>query len=244
MRTDVAPEQGLFSMAFHPNYAKNHRFYLDYTDDNGDTRVVEYRSNGFRAVRRLRQLLLVREPSARDPGGQLQFGPDGLLYVGVGDGRPEGYRGKQGQNLATALAKLLRIDIDRRGARWQVVGYGLRFPWRFSFDRATGDLYLADRGDKKWEEVDVRPRAKLGVLANYGWSHYEGLETHDSTTTLDPHGELVFPVVVHPVGFVNSVMFISRGILLADSRRNSPLGAGRRTRRGRVADRGHQAPVV
>src|SRR6266487_1150637 len=134
LRTDVAPEQGLFSMAFHPNYAKNHRFYLDYTDDNGDTRVVEYRSNGFRAVRRLRQLLLVREPSARDPGGQLQFGPDGLLYFSVGDGRPEGYRGKQGQNLSTELSKLLRIDVDRRGARWQAIGYGLRFPWRFSFD--------------------------------------------------------------------------------------------------------------
>src|SRR6266542_1477968 len=125
----AGPEQGLFSMAFHPRYARNHRFYVSYTDNNGDLRVVEYRSNGFRSVRRLRELLLVREPSARDNGGQLQFGPDGLLYVGLGDGRPVGDPGKRGQNLTTKLAKLLRVDVDRPGARWQTVGYG---DWRRS----------------------------------------------------------------------------------------------------------------
>jgi glucose/arabinose dehydrogenase len=192
----VGPEQGLFSMAFHPRYARNHRFYVAYSDNGGDLRVVEYRSNGTRAVRRLRRLLLVREPSARDNGGQLQFGPDGLLYAGIGDGRPLGDAGPRGQNLASRLSKLLRIDVDRRRAPWQTVGYGLRYPWRFSFDRATGDLYLADRGPKRWEEVDVRPRAKLGQLANYGWSRYEGLESYRSTP-LNPRGELVFPVAVH-----------------------------------------------
>jgi glucose/arabinose dehydrogenase len=191
------PEQGLFSLAFHPRYAANHRFYVAYADNRGDTRVVEYRSNGTRAVRRLRRLLLVHQPYARHSGGQLQFGPDGLLYVGIGDGGSAGDPGNRGQKLSTKLAKLLRIDVDRRQARWQIVGYGLRFPWRFSFDRATGDLYLADRGEKRWEELDVRRRAKLDRLGNYGWSRYEGNANYKSTA-LNPRGELVFPVFVHP----------------------------------------------
>jgi glucose/arabinose dehydrogenase len=190
------PEQGLFSMAFHPRYARNHRFYVDYTDNRGDLRVVEYRSNGLGAVRWLRQLLRVREPSPRNPGGQLQFGPDGRLYLGLGDGGPVGHPGNRSQNFATKLGKLLRVDVDRARARWQVVGYGLRYPWRFSFDRANGELILADRGEK-WEEVDVRPRSKLGALANYGWPRYDGLATHNPTL-LNPRGELVSPVVVHP----------------------------------------------
>jgi glucose/arabinose dehydrogenase len=191
------PEQGLFSIAFHPGYARNHRFYVVFIDNDGDMRVVEYRSNGARAVRRLRQVLLVRQPSSRNGGGQLQFGRDGRLYLGLGDGGPVGHPGNRGQDLTTRLGKLLRIDVDRRGARWHVVGYGLRYPWRFSFDRVTGDLYLADRGERDWEEVDVRRRGELGALANYGWPHYEGLATHKSTP-LNPRGELVLPVVVHP----------------------------------------------
>jgi len=191
------PEQGLFSAAFHPRYARNHRFYVAYTDTNGEMRVVEYRSNGVRAVRRLRQLLLMRQPSPRNGGGELQFGPDGRLYLGLGDGGPVGRPGNRSQNAATMLGKLLRIDVDGGGARWQIAGYGLRYPWRFSFDRATGDLYLADRGEQRWEEVDVRPRGKLRAVANYGWPHYEGLEIH-SSKRLNPAGELVSPLVVHP----------------------------------------------
>ena len=192
------PEQGLFSVAFHPRYAVNHRFYVAYTDNGGDTVVAEYRSNGVRAVRRLRRLLLVREPYTRNSGGQLQFGPDGLLYVSLGDGGgTTGDPRNFGQKLSGTLAKLLRIDVDRPNARWQTVGYGLRYPWRFSFDRANGDLYLADRGEKRWEEVDFRPRAKLGALANYGWSRYEGDVPYKSTA-VNPRGDLVFPVFVHP----------------------------------------------
>jgi glucose/arabinose dehydrogenase len=189
------PEQGLFSAAFHPRYGRNHRFYVAYTDTKGDIRVVEYRSSN--RVRRLRRLLLVRQPSPRNGGGQLQFGPDGLLYLGLGDGGPVGRPGNRSQSAATKLGKLLRIDVDRRGARWQTVGYGLRYPWRFSFDRATGDLFLADRGEGRWEEVDVRPRSKLRAAANYGWPRYEGLELH-SSKPLNPRGELVLPIVVHP----------------------------------------------
>jgi glucose/arabinose dehydrogenase len=126
------PEQGLFSLAFHPRYAANHRFYAAYSDNRGDTHVVEYRSDGMRAVRRLRQLLYVRQPYDRHSAGQLQFGPDGRLWVSIGDGGNSGDPGNRGQKLATRQAKLLRIDVDKPGARWQVVGYGLRFPWRFS----------------------------------------------------------------------------------------------------------------
>jgi glucose/arabinose dehydrogenase len=191
----AGPEEGLFSMAFHPRYARNHRFYVAYSDNGGDLRVAEYRSNGSYAVRRLRELLLVRQPSARNPGGQLQFGPDGLLYLSLGDGGPVGRPGNRSQDFGTKLGKLLRIDVDRPGARWRIVGYGLRYPWRFSFDRATGQLYLADRGEKR-EEVDVRPRVELGAIANYGWPRYEGLAEH-STRPLNPRGELVFPITVH-----------------------------------------------
>jgi glucose/arabinose dehydrogenase len=192
------PEQGLFSIAFHPRYRQNRRFYVAYADNNGDTRVVEYRSDGVRAVRRVRQLLFVDQPYTRHSGGQLQFGPDGLLYVGLGDGGgTTGDPGNRAQKLSTKLGKLLRIDVDRRGARWRAVGYGLRFPWRFSFDRRTGDLYLADRGEGRWEEIDFRPRSRVSRLANYGWSRYEGRVVYKQTP-LNPRGELVFPVTVHP----------------------------------------------
>ena len=191
------PEQGLFSVAFHPRYATNHRFYAAFADNRGDTRVVEYRSNGARAVRRLRQLLVVDQPYTRHSGGQLQFGPDGRLYVSIGDGGSSGDPGNRAQRLSGRLAKLLRIDVDRPRARWQVVGYGLRFPWRFSFDRRTGALYLADRGEKRWEEIDFRSRARVGRLANFGWSRYEG-EVPYKKVALNRRGELVFPVAVHP----------------------------------------------
>ena len=192
----AGPEQGLFSMAFHPRYARHRRFYVAYTDNRGDLEVAEYRSNGVRAIRRLRRLLFVHEPFTRHTGGQLQFGPDGRLYLATGDGSKEGDPGNRAQDLSTKLGKLLRLDVNGRGARWQTIGYGLRFPWRFSFDRGTGALYLADRGPRSWEEVDLRQRAKVGALANYGWSRYEGFEPF-KPTGLNGRGELVFPVAVH-----------------------------------------------
>ena len=106
--------------------------------------------------------------------------PDGLLYVGLGDGRPLGDTGARGQNLSTRLAKLLRIDVDRSRARWQTVGYGLRYPWRFSFDRATGDLYIGDVGQGTWEEVDYRTRAQLRRRWNFGWPVFEGRHGYKS----------------------------------------------------------------
>ena len=137
-------------MAFHPNYAKNRRFYVNYTDRAGDTRVVEFRSNGRRALLgTARQLLFVDQPYSNHNGGQVQFGPDGMLYVGMGDGGAGGDPQNHGQTPSSRLAKLLRTNplaVD-----WEVAGFGLRNPWRFSFDRKTGRALHR----RRWSE---RPR--------------------------------------------------------------------------------------
>src|SRR5919199_893894 len=166
-------ERGLLSVAFHPAYRRNHRFYVNYTDRNGDTRVVEFRSRKGKAVlSSARQLLFVKQPYPNHNGGQLQFGPDGRLYVGMGDGGAGGDPGNRGQNLRTKLAKLLRANVNVRHPRWRIIGYGLRNPWRFSFDRATGDLYIGDVGQDDWEEVDFTPATAPGGQ-NYGWNRME-----------------------------------------------------------------------
>jgi glucose/arabinose dehydrogenase len=189
-------ERGLLSVAFHPGYARNRRFYVNYTDVNGHTRVVEYRSNGTRALTGTRrQLLFVRQPYANHNGGQLAFGPDGYLYVGMGDGGSGGDPENRAQNLNERLGKLLRLNVNRRGAQWQMSAYGLRNPWRFSFDRANGDLYLADVGQGNWEEIDYLPRNSPG-LENFGWDVYEGNEFYERKNP-NPAGRLVGPVHVY-----------------------------------------------
>jgi len=191
-------EQGLLSVAFHPRYAKNHRFFVDYTDRNGDTRVVEYRSNGVVGLPgTAKQRLFVDQPYENHNGGQLQFGPDGRLYVGMGDGGSGGDPGNRAQNLSSRLGKLLRLNVDRKGASWQVAGYGLRNPWRFSFDRATRDLYIGDVGQGDWEEVDVRTPAQQRALANYGWRVWEGRARYTSGQRVNPRGTLVFPIAAY-----------------------------------------------
>ena len=159
-------------MAFHPKYRKNHKFYVDYTDLDGNTRVVEYRSNGTVATQRLRQVLFVEQPYANHNGGQLQFGPDGRLYVGMGDGGSGGDPENRAQNLSSRLGKLLTINVDARRPPVAIAGYGLRNPWRFSFDK-SGNLYIGDVGQNDWEEIDYTPRSSPG-LENYGWDVYEG----------------------------------------------------------------------
>jgi glucose/arabinose dehydrogenase len=189
-------ERGLLSVAFHPSYRQNRRFYVNYTDRNGHTRVVEYRSNGTRALPgTARRLLLVRQPYANHNGGQLAFGPDGYLYVGMGDGGSGGDPENRAQNLGDRLGKLLRLNVNRRGARWEIVGYGLRNPWRFAFDRANGDLYLGDVGQGSWEEIDYLPRRSPG-LENFGWDVYEGNEIFERKNP-NPAGRLVGPVHVY-----------------------------------------------
>ena len=189
-------EQGLLSVAFHPRYATNRRFYVNYTDLNGDTRVVEYRSNGRRALPgTARRLLFVEQPYPNHNGGQVAFGPDGWLYVGMGDGGSGGDPEDRAQNLSSRLGKLLRIDVDARPARVQIAGYGLRNPWRFSFDRGTGDLWIGDVGQNRFEEVDYTPRNSPG-MENYGWDVYEGNAIYESKDP-NPAGRLVSPVAVY-----------------------------------------------
>ena len=178
-------EQGLLSVAFDPRYQTNHRFYVDYTDKNGDTHVVQYRSNGKIAIpSSARQLLFVKDFASNHNGGQLQFGPEGYLYWGNGDGGGGGDPQHNGQSLARPFAKIERLNVNVGGKpSWKLVAYGLRNPWRFSFDRANGDLYIGDVGQDEWEEVDYLPRGSTG-LANFGWNRYEGNHMYDSTTTL------------------------------------------------------------
>jgi glucose/arabinose dehydrogenase len=191
-------EQGLLSVAFHPQYATNHRFYVDYTDPSGDTRVVEFRSaNGVGRPGTARQLLFVDQPYENHNGGQLQFDRNGFLYVGMGDGGSAGDPGNRAQNLKSRLGKLLRINPTGRGSTWRIVGFGLRNPWRFSFDRANGNLWIGDVGQNSWEEVDYRSAARVGTLANFGWSRFEGRATYDAHKPLVRKGALIAPVLVY-----------------------------------------------
>jgi glucose/arabinose dehydrogenase len=210
---EAGGEQGLLSVAFHPDYAQNGRFYVDYTDENGDTRVVEYRAeDGTADPESERVLLSVDQPYSNHNGGQLAFGPDGLLYVGMGDGGSGGDPENRAQDLGDRLGKLLRLDVDDQEADWEIAAYGLRNPWRFSFDRETGDLYLGDVGQGSWEEVDYLPRSN-NELVNFGWDVFEGRATYEDKEP-NPEGRLVEPVLVYPLDGDNcSVIagFVYRG---------------------------------
>jgi glucose/arabinose dehydrogenase len=188
-------EQGLLSMAFAPDYARSGRFYVYFTDKDSNQRVVEYRrATADRASTASARLVMrMDDPEANHNGGLVVFGPDGLLYIGTGDGGgaddQHGTRGN-GQDLGSPLGKLLRIDprasggrpyrapssnpfAGRKGARPEVYAYGLRNPWRFSFDRTTGDLVIADVGQNAVEEVDFVRRGR-GAGVNWGWRPLEG----------------------------------------------------------------------
>jgi glucose/arabinose dehydrogenase len=187
-------EEGLLSVAFDPDYAKNHRFYVDYTDKNGDTRVVRYTSNGTAAnPGSAKQLVFVKDFAPNHNGGQLQFGPDKRLYWGNGDGGGAGDPQHNGQSLARPFAKIMRLNVNAPKARWQLVAYGLRNPWRFSFDRTTGDLYIGDVGQGSWEEIDYLKRGTAGI-SNFGWNRYEGRHIYDSNTALLGRGAYRPPV--------------------------------------------------
>lgn len=181
-------EQGLLGLAFSPD---GRFLYVNYTDTNGDTNVIEYRFGGGVAdPATARRVLFVHQPYANHNGGNLTFGPDGYLYVGLGDGGSEGDPAGYGQSLGTLLGKMLRIDprptsgrgygippdnpfVNTRGARPEIWAFGLRNPWRYSFDRQTGDLWIGDVGQDAWEEVDFQPADSPGG-ENYGWNCFEG----------------------------------------------------------------------
>ncbi len=207
-----ASERGLLSVAFHPDYAQNGRFFVNYTNLAGDTAVSAFQvtADPNRADPASEKILLtVAQPFPNHNGGQVQFGPDGYLYVGMGDGGSGGDPQGNGQNPATLLGALLRLDVDQpaNGAAYgipadnpfaadssrrpEVWAFGLRNPWRFSFDRATGDLLLADVGQNQWEEVNFLPAGSPGG-GNFGWNIMEGTHCYGSSTC-DQTG-LILPI--------------------------------------------------
>ena len=197
-KTAAGGERGLLGIAFPPGFAQKQRFYVDYTDLNGDTTIAQYRiAPGGEAADPASEVVLLKipQPFANHNGGQVRFGPDGYLYIGMGDGGSGGDPMNNGQNLGVLLGKILRIDVDTApgsvrippdnpfvntaGARGEIWAYGLRNPWRFSFDRATRDLWIADVGQDTYEEVDFQPAASRGG-ENYGWRQMEGMHCYES----------------------------------------------------------------
>lgn len=194
-------EQGLLSMAFDGAYAANRFFYVDFTDVDGDTLVYQLKANnggtGLDSSFTPKLLLFVDQPQANHNGGLVLFAGQRYLLVGMGDGGGAGDPNNHGQELGTTwLSKLVRIDVRANPVTRTFVGYGLRNPWRFSLDRATGDLWLADVGQDAWEEIDYVPAAQLTTVHNFGWSIYEGFSQYKSGSP-NPFGTLTFPVAVY-----------------------------------------------
>lgn len=200
-------EQGLLGIAFSPGYRSDGVFYVNYTDLSGDTVIARYRVSADANKADLASeetLLRVAQPYANHNGGGLAFGPDGYLYIGLGDGGSAADPQGNGQSLQTLLGKLLRIDVNQPagyripadnpfasgGGNPEIWAYGLRNPWRFSFDRLTGDLYIADVGQNLWEEIDFLPAGGHGG-ANFGWDYREAAhpfegEPPSGLSLLDP----------------------------------------------------------
>ncbi len=208
-------ERGLLGLAFSQSFAEDNLFYINYTDKDGTTTISRMTASGDSAVAGSEQVLLrIKQPYANHNGGMLAFGPDGYLYIGTGDGGSGGDPHGNGQNTAVLLGKLLRIDVARdntavrdteygiapdnpfantpRAAR-EIWAYGLRNPWRFSFDRKTGDLWIGDVGQDAWEEIDFQPADSVGG-ENYGWNAYEGTHPYPSGRAA-ASGDFTSPVV-------------------------------------------------
>jgi glucose/arabinose dehydrogenase len=210
--TTTDGERGLLSIAFPPDYAQSGLVYAYSTAPNGDIRIDEFHAapDADRVDAGSRRLVLsIPHPESNHNGGQLQFGPDGLLYAGIGDGGSEGDPHRYGQNLGVLYGKLLRIDprasggrpytvpdsnpfVGRNGVRPEIYAYGLRNPWRFSFDRSTGAVTIGDVGQGAIEEIDHEPRdGAAGV--NFGWSAFEGRSRYNGGIAPDA----VPPVIQH-----------------------------------------------
>jgi glucose/arabinose dehydrogenase len=229
-------EQGLLGIAFHPDFQNNGFFYLNYTDNSGDTVISRFTTpvdaNGSRPLAdpaSEKVLLQVDQPFANHNGGQVIFGPDGYLWIGLGDGGSGGDPRNNGQNPDTLLGKLLRIDVNQGdpysipadnpftagGGAVEVWALGLRNPWRFSFDSLTGDLYIGDVGQNQWEEVDYLPGGTVSSPVNFGWNVREGV--HPYRDNMGEEG-LVDPIFEydHNSGCSITGGFVYRGKSLPD----------------------------
>jgi glucose/arabinose dehydrogenase len=220
-------ERGLLSIAFHPRYATNGFVFVNYTDHEGDTRVVRFTvsADPDRADPATAKFILhVAQPYANHNGGHVLFGPDSMLYIGMGDGGSGGDPQGNGQNRSALLGKLLRIDVDHGDPyaiprdnpyahpgpyRPEIWAWGLRNPWRFAFDRVAGLLYIADVGQNQWEEVDVAPARSAGL--NYGWNVFEATHCYGNAQC-DPSG-FTMPIVEYDHGQGCSITggFVYRG---------------------------------
>ena len=231
--TSVGVEQGLLGLAFHPKYASNGEFFVNYIDLNGNTVIARFHVStsdpNLADPSSEVDLLHVNQPYPNHNGGGLAFGPDGYLYIGFGDGGSERDPLRTGQNLQTLLGKMLRIDVDHSdpytippdnplingGGLTEIWANGVRNPWRFSFDSLTGDLYIADVGQDAWEEVDFIPAGMPGGM-NFGWSYYEGKHQYND----QPPANLVFtfPVIEysHAYGCAVTGGFVYRGTAYPD----------------------------
>jgi glucose/arabinose dehydrogenase len=231
--TQGVGEQGLLGLAFHPHYEDNRRFFVHYTANNGDTVIAEYkrsRSHIERANENSQRILLtIDDPFPNHNGGDLKFGPDGFLYITLGDGGGGGDPQENAQALNTLLGKILRIDVNGTegdleyavpddnpfvgagGARAEIWSYGLRNPWRISFDSGTGDLWIGDVGETSVEEIDVERAGSSGGV-NYGWDVMEGTLCFEPEQGCDPTG-LTPPVAEyrHDEGCSVTGGFVYRG---------------------------------
>jgi glucose/arabinose dehydrogenase len=208
MLVSTGREQGLLSLAFHPNYEENGHIFVNYTDLEGNTVVARYQvsENPDRVDHESEEMILqVFQDTEFHNGGQLEFGPDGYLYIGLGDGGPNNDPNGKAQALDHLLGTILRIDVDRNfpyaipednpfasgGGQPEIFAYGLRNPWRFSFDPESGDIYIADVGQFAWEEVNFLPAEALKG-ANFGWNYFEG--NHEYADGMPEDLALVFPI--------------------------------------------------
>jgi glucose/arabinose dehydrogenase len=223
-------ERGLLGLAFHPDYKTNGTFFIDYTDVNGNTVVARYKVSADDPNKAdptsATTILTQNQPYENHNGGDLAFGPDGYLYIGFGDGGSQGDPQGNGQNKNTFLAKILRIEVNadtytvpdtnpfvgEADAKPEVWAYGLRNPWRFSFDRKTGDLYIADVGGDDFEEVNFQPAGSKGG-ENYGWNAWEGNEQHSQV-----QADVVPPIATysHKDGCSITGGYVYRGAKLPD----------------------------
>ncbi len=228
-------ERGLLDVAFHPEYPKNGFFYVNYTDTDGDTVVARYRVSGNPDKAEPNSsvvILRADQPFANHNGGQLQFGPDGQLYIGLGDGGSRADPGNRAQNLDSLLGKMLRINVDagekpyaipadnpfvgKKGARPEIWAYGLRNPWRFSFDRATHEMFIADVGQEEWEEVNLQSAESRGG-ENYGWRLMEGNHCFNPSKNCN-NGKLELPILEydHSLGCSITGGYVYRGSRIPD----------------------------